>query len=101
MIKHLEKLEDFDELIKQNRVLVDFYAEWCGPCKMLMPLIEELDKSEDILVVKVDVDSFGEIAQKFRIMAVPTLLYFKDGNLLNRQSGYMPLNHLKEFVSKS
>jgi len=98
MIKHLEKLEQFDELIKEKRVLVDFYADWCGPCQMLMPLIEELDREDDILVVKVDVDQFGEIAQQLRVMAVPTLLYFKEGKLINRQSGYMPLNHLKDFV---
>lgn len=98
MIKHLEKLEDFQELIKEKRVLVDFYADWCGPCQMLMPIIEQLDKEENILVVKVDVDQFGEVAQQLRIMAVPTLLYFQEGKLIKRQSGYMPLNHLKEFV---
>lgn len=101
MIKHLEKLEDFQVYIKENRVLVDFYATWCGPCQMLTPHIEELDKEENILIIKVDVDEFGEIAQQLRVMAVPTLLYFKDGKLVNRASGYMPLNHLKEFVSKS
>lgn len=101
MIKHLEKLEDFQNIIAKDRVLVDFYTDWCGPCQMLMPLIEELDKEENIVVVKIDVDQFGEIAQQLHIMAVPTLLYFKDGKLVNRQSGYMPLNHLKEFISKS
>lgn len=101
MIKHLENVSEFESLTKEKVVLVDFYADWCGPCQMLMPHIEQLDHEMDILVVKVDVDQFGEIAQRLRIMAVPTLLVFKDGKMVARQSGYMPYNHLKDFISKS
>ena len=83
MIKHLSKQDLFEEEVKGSLVLVDFFATWCGPCSMLSPVIEELDKQVEIKVIKVDVDEFPGVAQKFRVMSIPTLVLFKDGKPVN------------------
>ena len=72
MVKYLENESEFDELIK-GRVLVDFYADWCGPCKRLMPILEDI---KDIDILKVNVDSFGDLSRSFGIMSIPTLILF-------------------------
>lgn len=100
MIKHLEKVEQFEEEVKGSLVLVDFFATWCGPCSMLAPELENLDKEMDIKIIKVDVDELPELAKKFRVMSIPTLVLFKDGKPVNQMLGYVPLKGLKEFVSK-
>ena len=92
MIKHLEKEEDFFEIIKRQTCLVDFYADWCGPCKMLMPVLDEIDFID---IIKVNVDEFPEIAKKFGIMSIPTLIFFKDGLEQEREIGYRGLDELK------
>ena len=71
---------EFDSVIAQGVVLVDFFATWCGPCKMLSPVLEEVAKEveEKLDIVKVDVDQDGELAMRFGIMSVPTMIIFKD-----------------------
>ncbi len=101
MIKHLTKQDNFDEEVANGLVLVDFFATWCGPCNMLTPEIEKLDKESDIKILKIDVDELPDIARKFRVMSIPTLLLFKDNKLINSSLGYMPLKHLKEFIAKN
>lgn len=98
MLKHLEKLEDFDKIIAGPAVLVDFYADWCGPCQMLAPNLEALSKESDVEILKIDVDEFGDIAQKFRVMNIPTLMLFKEGKLVKREMGYMPIERLRELI---
>ena len=93
MIKHLENKEQFDELIK-DKVLVDFYAEWCGPCKMLAPNLEKLDYN----ILKVDVDKFQDLAISYGVMSVPTLILFKNGKEINKSIGYLDIDELKEMV---
>ena len=76
MLLHLEN-EDFNEEVKEGVVLVDFFATWCGPCKMLGPVLEEIAKEQtDLKIVKVDVDQHESLAQQFGIMSVPTLVLF-------------------------
>ena len=75
MIKHYSKEEDFNEIIK-NKVLVDFYADWCGPCKMLAMEIEKAASEIDIDIVKVNVDDEEDIARKYGVMSIPTLILF-------------------------
>ena len=94
MIKHLEKVADFEKEVQGDVVLVDFFAEWCGPCQMLAPLLEQLD----VKVVKIDVDELPDLARQFRVMSIPTVMLFKNGQFVKKQLGYMPLEALKEFV---
>ena len=94
-IIHLEKESDFDNLIQGN-VLVDFYANWCGPCKMLGPILEEV--SDLIQIVKVDVDNFEEISKKYRVMSIPTIVLFKNGEEIKRNVGFIDKNTLEEFI---
>ena len=99
MIKHIESDKQFKEEIASGTVLIDFYATWCGPCNMLAPVIEELDKQTNIKILKVDVDELGDIAREFRIMSIPTLIVIKDGKMIKREMGYMPLERLKALIS--
>ena len=100
MLIHLENENKYDELISKGKVLVDFYATWCGPCNMLTPELEKLaSEDESLQIIKVDVDEFPNIARRYRVMSIPTLLLFKDGKLVNSKLGYMHLIHLKEFVA--
>lgn len=87
--------KDFNELINKDLILVDFYATWCGPCKMLGPVLESL---EDIEVLKIDVDECPELARKYGIMSVPTLMLFKNGDLKAKQSGFIPKEILEQWI---
>ena len=98
MIKHVESVKEFKEEVVNGTVLVDFFATWCGPCQMLSPVIEELDKKHNIKVLKVDVDELGDLAREFRVMSIPTLVVFKDGRMIKREMGYMPLSRLESLI---
>ena len=93
MIKYLENKEEFNELIKKDYLLVDFYADWCGPCKMLGPVLDEVDFVD---VLKVNVDTFDDIAARFGIMSIPTLIFFKDGLEHEREIGYRGIEEIRQ-----
>ncbi len=80
---HLEK-ENLNELIKEGTHLIDFYADWCGPCTMLSPILEDMT---DISVIKVNVDKFPNIANEYKVMSIPKLVYVKDGKVVTEQVG--------------
>lgn len=86
---HLTKI-DFGEKIKTGTALVDFWAEWCGPCKMAGPIIDQLsdEYAGKVFIGKVDVDAESELAQKFGVMSIPTVILFKDGVEVGRQVGF-------------
>lgn len=94
---YLEK-DNLDELIKEGNYLVDFYAEWCGPCKMLGPILEEIE--DKINIIKVDIDKFQELTLKYRIMSVPTLIFFKDGEKVEEVVGFHDEEELLEIIEK-
>jgi thioredoxin 1 len=92
---------NFDEVVikSEKPVLVDFWAEWCGPCRMISPIIEEISHEYEgkALVVKCDVDSSPSVAMKYSIRNIPTILFFKEGKLADKQIGAVPKN---SFVTK-
>ena len=93
---------NFSELLQDSKlVIVDFWATWCGPCRMLSPLLDEVEEemADKISVVKVNVDDADEIAMKYRIMNIPTLLFFKGGQLVDKTVGAMPKNVLVDKIN--
>ena len=93
---HLEN-ENFNELIKEKTV-VDFYATWCGPCKMLGPVFEEVANNSDIQFVKVDIDNHEDLCREYKVMSVPTLILFENGKEVKRNIGFIPKEKLEEFI---
>lgn len=94
---------EYDEILKNNKsVFVDFFADWCGPCKMLSPLVEELSNEEkDIKFIKVNVDDNPDIAQRYGIMSIPTLLVFKNNELVNQSVGFQPKEALQQLAASA
>ncbi|MBE6152954.1 MAG: thioredoxin [Firmicutes bacterium] len=100
-ILHLEK-ENFNEIINDGLTLVDFYAEWCGPCKMLGPIIEEVSNQvSNVKIIKINVDEHSNIAQKYGVMSIPTLIMFKDGQEIDKTIGFMTKEDMIEFINKN
>lgn len=99
MIKHIDKKDELLEEIKSGITLIDFFATWCGPCKMLSPVLEEFDESHnsEIKIIKVDIDKAMELAASYGIQAVPTLILMSEGKEIKRIMGYQNINALKEF----
>ncbi|ULQ59074.1 thioredoxin [Brucepastera parasyntrophica] len=91
----------FDKVINQDvPVLVDFWAPWCGPCRMLGPVLEEVEKdvAGKAIVAKVNVDEEADLASKFNIASIPTMIIFKKGQGVDRASGYMPKEKIVELI---
>jgi len=91
----------FSEIIKgETPTLVDFFAEWCGPCKMMKPILEDLKSNmgENVTILKIDVDQNPQIASVFQIQSVPTMILFKNGNIVWRQSGVVPAPQLQTII---
>jgi|TARA_R110000751_G_scaffold69373_1_gene140919 thioredoxin 1 len=96
-------MSDFNELINSKKpTLVDFYADWCGPCKMMGSLIEETKKDlgDNATILKIDIDNNSDVAIKYGIRSIPTLILFKEGEIVWRQSGVPPKSLIVESVKK-
>lgn len=94
-MKNITSKEEFQEVIKK-RVLVDFYANWCGPCKMLSPQLEKV--SDAIEVAKVDVDKLSDVAREYGVMSIPCLILFENEAEQKRNIGFIPEEKIREFI---
>ena len=101
--KHLtQESFELEVLNNPNVALVDFYADWCGPCKMMGPIIDEIaDECIDITVAKVNVDESPELASKYRVMTIPTLIIFKNGEILNQLIGLQSKEELVDLLENA
>lgn len=93
MIKYLDD-NDLDSKLKDKKILVDFYADWCGPCKMLGTILEEMD----FPILKINVDKFPELARKYGVMSIPTIILFDNGKEIKKNIGFLSKNELEEFL---
>ena len=96
-------MANFNDIINsEGLTLVDFFATWCGPCKMMHPVLEQLkdEMGDSIRIIKIDVDKNNSLAMNYRVQSVPTLMLFRKGEMLWRQSGALRLNDLKAIVSQ-
>ena len=101
-IKNLN-LDNFDNEINESKipVLVDFWAEWCGPCKMIAPILEEISQelNQKVQVVKVNLDENQDLAMKYSIRSIPTLLLFSNGELIDTKVGLIPKNDIVNWLN--
>ena len=96
-------MENFNDIINSEQLtLVDFFATWCGPCKMMHPVLEQLkdELGESVRIIKIDVDKNTNLAMNYRVQSVPTLMLFRKGEMLWRQSGALPLSALKNLIEQ-
>lgn len=99
MVKLIKTEQEFNREIMNDKVVVDFFANWCGPCKMLAPIVEEVSNElEKITFIKVDIDEIESLPRQFDIMSIPTLLVFEKGELIKRHTGYMDKDELVQFI---
>lgn len=99
MLVHGNK-DNFDSLVSDGVVVVDFFANWCGPCRMLGPVLEDLSNSRsDVKVVKIDVDQEEDLARRFGVMSIPALYLFRDGKQVDSRVGFIPLEELTHWIN--
>lgn len=90
--------QNFNEVVKEGTIILDFWANWCGPCRMLGPVLEKLAEEENIMIGKINVDEEEELSNTFQISSIPALFLIKDGKVVNKTVGYQPIEALKEFI---
>ncbi|MGB7595059.1 MAG: thioredoxin [Erysipelotrichaceae bacterium] len=95
--------KEFDEIVAKGVTLVDFYADWCGPCKMIAPVLEQLQPEFEgkVHMIKVDVDAEENLAMRYKVMSIPTILLFKDGKVVGQTMGFQPKAMLEKFIGQA
>jgi len=101
VIKHPKNADDFNKLISGGKpALVDFFAEWCGPCQMMGPILDDMAKNfkeiDKVDIIKVDIDALSDVAQEYNVMSVPTFAIFKDGKIAETMVGMRPQEELEQ-----
>jgi len=100
MVKHISENE-FNSVINKELVLVDFYADWCGPCKMLSPILDNLSEERSLEVYKINVDEADNLSRSLGIMSIPTLILYSNGKLLSKKTGFMSVQDLKNWIEEN
>ena len=103
MIKHISSKEEFENTIKEGVYLVDFFATWCGPCRMLTPVLEEVSE-EDLIeatILKIDVDEVSDVPARYGVQYIPTMVLIKDGKTVDIHTGFLSKDAIVEFVKKA
>ena len=96
---YLKEEKEFEVLTKEGLVLVDFYADWCGPCQKLTPVLEELaKKNKELKIVKINVDEFQQLAIQNKVLSIPAIKIYRDGKLVNQTVGYQELEDLEALL---
>lgn len=99
MVIHDFDIKNLNELVSSGVVVLDFYADWCGPCKMLAPELDIVSKNNsDIKIYKINVDKNPDVARSYGIMSIPTLILYKDGKIIKQTLGYMPSDELDDWI---
>ncbi|MGI6782184.1 MAG: thioredoxin [Acholeplasmataceae bacterium] len=94
------KGEKFTDVVGKGLVVVDFFATWCGPCQMIMPVLDQIaEEDKAVSIYKVDIDKYRELAIEHQVRGVPTLILFKDGQVVDRASGYRPKAKIVEWIN--
>ncbi len=96
--------EEFSNLVENandSLVVVDFFASWCGPCRMISPILEEVCEENNVTMYKVDTDEEGELAQKNGVLALPTVILFKNGKEIDKFVGFKPKEEIEEIINKN
>ena len=100
-MKQVNRVE-FEETIKEGLILVDFFATWCGPCKMLSPILDELSEEvKDVKFIKVDVDEEGDLAREYGVMSIPNVFLIKDGHVVDSFLGLQSKETINDFINKN
>lgn len=102
-VEKIKTMDDFKNIVLKNNqvVLVDFYADWCGPCKIFSPIVDEVaQENDEIKVVKVNVDELPDIALDYKVMSIPTLVVIKDGNEVSRSVGVIEKSQILDMLKK-
>lgn len=97
-MNYIKSEKEFNEVIKKDKVVIDFYAEWCGPCKMLSPILDKVSQELNLDTYKVNVDEVEEVARQYGIMSIPTVMIFEKGKMTKKNVGFMDDAELREFV---
>lgn len=104
VVKNINSVQEFDDMLKENRyVLVDFWAAWCAPCRMVAPVIDTIAEQykDKVLVAKVNVDEQEELAARFGIQTIPTIIFFKEGRLASKEVGVKPKSSFETMIDSN